>query len=336
MQRLEEVELVPFKSGIAAGADSVMIAHIHLPSLMPQEMAPSTVSPIVVRELLREKLGFAGMIVSDCMEMRALAKTIGTEHGVVMALQAGIDLVMVSHTPARQRGSIAVIQAAVQAGMLSPEVVRQAATRVIELKQRMLSWDMLPDEAASEVISSAAHQQLRDRAYECSTTLVRDTDHLLPLHLEPNQRITVLFLRPVSFTLAIDKQVPEDVLIKSLRQHHPHIDTLSIVPKLTPAAHERIQQAISKADIVIVVTVNAYLDAAQGKVVRQLLQSGHQVIGIAVYNPYDLLAFPQLGTYLVTYECTPPALIAAVRALFGEFQPQGRLPVSLPGLYRLE
>src|SRR5215467_4572704 len=123
LEQLEAIELVPFSSGIGAGADSVMIAHISFPALTHQEALPATVSPAIVRGLLREKLGYDGVIISDCMEMSAVAETIGTERAAVMALQAGVDLVLVSHTYARQRGSIEAMQSALQAGELSPEVV---------------------------------------------------------------------------------------------------------------------------------------------------------------------------------------------------------------------
>src|SRR6266581_3762970 len=127
LEQLEAIELVPFKSGIEAGADSVMIAHISFPAVTHQEALPATVSPAIVRGLLREKLGFDGVIISDCMEMYGVAETIGTERAAVMALQAGVDLVLVSHTYARQLGSIEAIQLALQAGNLPPEVVRLAA-----------------------------------------------------------------------------------------------------------------------------------------------------------------------------------------------------------------
>ena len=85
----------------------------------------------------------------------------------------------------------------------------------------------------------------------------------------------------------------------------------------------------------MLVTVNALLDPQQVKTMQMLLQTGKQLLGLAVYSPYDLLAFPELGTYLVTYEYTHPAIAAAIRVIFGEAKPSGKLPVSLPGLYPL-
>ncbi len=335
LERLETVELLPFKNGIEAGADSVMIAHMYLPSLMQDEMLPSTVSPAIVTELLRKKLGFAGLIVSDCMEMQALADTVGTEQGTVKALRAGIDLVLVSHHYSRQRGSLEAIQAAVQDGTLSADRVRQAAERVLQLKAGRLSWDNLPDTTGAELIGNEAHRQLRDRAYELSTTLVRDVDGLLPLRLQPEQHLFILFLQPTNPTQAIDADLAGDALVANIQKRHEQVKTLSIASPPTSHEYEAIYQAVKQATITIVVTANANLDVYQGHLVRQLLQTGQPIIGIAAHNPYDLLAFPELGTYLVTYEYTEPAFVAVVRVLFGEIQAQGHLPVSLPGLYAL-
>jgi len=340
LERLEEIELIPFRSGIEAGADSVMIAHISFPAITQQDVLPAIVSPAVVQGLLREKLGFEGVIISDCLEMKAIADTIGTERGAVMALQAGADLALVSHTYMRQRGSAEAIQAAVQTGELLPEVVSQAAERVLRLKERLLSWDDLPAAPIPEWVGGTAHQQLRDRIYELSTTLVRNEDALLPLHLDPNKRLLVISPQKEPLTQAEDRHYPEEFLVKSIRQRHEHVNAIFIAPtsQINPHAttydeREEILRTAGASDVIIMATLNAHLDWKQSELMQSLIRSGRPIIGIAVGNPYDLLAFPQLRSYLVTYEYTEPALAAAVRVLFGEIQPCGRLPVSLPGLY---
>ena len=330
MQRLEAIELLPFKSAIGAGADSVMIAHMYLPALMQDEMVPATISHAVVTELLRKKLGFTGLIVSDCMEMQAVSDIVGTEHGTVEALKAGIDLVLVSHQYSQQRGSIEAIQAAMQDGLLSEERVREAAEHVLQLKARTLSWDNLPDTKGLTLIGNEAHRQLRDRAYELSTTVVKDEGGLLPLRLQPEQHLCILFLQPSTSTQAIDAGLSGDALVEQIRKRHDRVDIMSIASSPTPDEYESINRAVNGAAITIVVTANANLDAYQGELVRQLLKSGRSILGVAAYNPYDLLAFPELSTYLVTYEYTQPAFAALVRVLFGEIPARGHLPVTLP------
>ncbi len=333
-ERLEAIELVPFRCGIEAGAPSVMTAHIYLPHIMTQDVLPATISPTVIRDLLREKLGFTGVIISDCMEMNAITKTVGAERGALMALQAGNDLVLVSHTYLLQKGSFATIQTAVENGELAPDVVRQAAERVLQLKDRYLSWDNLPSSSALADVGSAAHRQLRDRAYELSTTLVRNQQALIPLHLAPHERILVLSQHKGAFSQAVDTYFSLEYLAACIRQRHENVQAISAPPSPTEDEYrQQILQTEGEADVIIMATVNAHLDQQQAKMMQGLMQTGRRVIGIAVGTPYDLLAFPQLGTYLVTYEYSQPALDAVVRVLFGEIPAQGHLPVSLPSLY---
>ncbi len=274
MERLEAIELVPFKSAIAVGADSIMIAHMYLPAIMQNEMVPATLSRTVVTELLRKKLGFTGLIVSDCMEMQAVSDTVGSEQGTVGALKAGIDLVLVSHTFTRQSGSIEAVQAAIQDGTLSEERVQEAAEHVLQLKARTLSWDNLPDTKTMALIGNEAHRQLRDHAYELSTTVVKDEGRLLPLRLQPEQHLYILFLQPSSSTLAVDAGFSGETLVEQIRKRHDKVDIISIASTPTPDDYRHISQAVNEAAITIVVTANANLDAYQGELVRQLLKSG--------------------------------------------------------------
>src|SRR6266704_1855923 len=294
---------------------------------------PATVSPAIVRGLLREKLGFDGVIISDCMEMNGVAETIGTERAAVMALQAGVDLVLVSHTYARQLGSIEAIQLALQAGNLPPEVVRLAAEHVLRLKDRLLSWDSLLAAPVPEWVGGSSHQHLRDQAYELSTTQVRNDDALLPLRLDQAESVLVISPRGEAYTRVEDRRYPHEFLARSIRRHHDRVSVMFTSPSLAVVERAQILRVAGASDLIIIATLNAHLDQQQAELMRDLLQTGRRVIGIAVGNPYDLLAFPQLRSYLVTYEYTKPALAAAVRVLFGEIQPHGHLPVSLPGLY---
>ncbi len=337
LQRLEALELLPFRSGIEARAESVMIAHVSFPALTQHDMLPATLSPAIVQALLREKLGFTGLILSDCLEMKAISETFGTQLGAVMALQAGIDLVLVSHHYVQQRGSIEAVQQAVQAHKLPPQTVQQAAQRVLRLKARALSWnDILGSTTFPAYIGCEAHAQLQNQAYQLSTTLVRNEDALLPLHLNAGERIVVLSPQRNTTTMVEDRYYSDDTLAAIIEQYHTNVSTLPVLsqgPRKRHSYYDSLLQTTSESDIFIVATVNAHLDEQQAELVRYLISSGRCIIGIAVRNPYDLVAFPQLRTYLVTYEYTRPALAAAVRALFDKSQAQGHLPVCIPGLH---
>ena len=342
LERLEALELVPFRSGIKAGADSVMIAHVAFPAMTRRDMLPATLSPDIVQGLLREKLGFNGAILSDCMEMKAISDTFGTERAVVMALKAGIDLVLVSHHYTQQRGSIEAIQEAVHTHELSPRVVQQAADRVLRLKAHYLSWDDLSPTGTAHGVTPTIdevawpdHIQLQHKAYELSTTLVRNEDALLPLHLDAGETIVVLSPQRNSMTKVEDRYYSDEVLLDIIKQYYTAVRLEVIVafaPDTVAKALGQLLQTAGEADLFIVATVNAHLGEQQAELVRHLLLSGRRVIAIAVRNPYDLLAFPELRTYLATYEFSRPALVAAVRVLFGESQAPGHLPVTIPAL----
>ena len=197
--------------------------------------------------------------------MQAVSDGVGTEQGTVRALQAGIDLVLVSHTFARQVGSIEAVQVALQNGTLAEERVQAAAERVMQLKARTLSWDTMPDAKSLTVIGNEAQRQLRDHAYELSTTVVRDRDGLLPLRLQPEQRLCLLFLQPSSLTLAVDAGFSGEMLVEQVRSRHDTVDVLSLTSTPTAGEYQRINKAVDEAAITIVVTANANLDTYQGE-----------------------------------------------------------------------
>lgn len=332
MERLEQIELLPFKRGVAAGTDCVMTAHIYFPALMHDTQLPATLSPAVVHQLLREQLGFQGVIMTDCLEMNAVSETVGVAKGAVLAVQAGNDLVLISHQPERQLAGITAIKAAVETGEISTEQIRQSAARVLALKERLHVQE--PTQSLA-VVGSEAHRRLSEQIYEQAVTLVRDNKHLLPLHLEPKQRLLVVYTHRDTWTLVEDKRYPEEFLVESLRQRHANTAAIVLTEQTSPAEYEALHHAAREASAVLMVTINALLDPRQVEVMQALIATDRPLIGLATYSPYDLLAFPALDTYLVTYEYTQPAIAATVRMLFGEIQPQGKLPISLPGLYAL-
>ncbi len=321
LERLEALELVPFRSGIEAGAASVMIAHVAFPTLTHDNALPATLSSAIIQGLLREKLGFEGVILSDCLEMQAISDTFGTESAAVMALQSGIDLALVSHHAELQRGSIAAIREATLTGDLSAQVIQRAAERVLSLKARYLSWDEAPTE-----IDFVAHERLRDQAYELSTTLVRNDDALLSLRLQAGEKIVVVSPPRNTMTKVEDRFYSDEMLLDILRGYASDVSLLTVA---SADDYGELLRETSENDVVIVATVNAHLDEEQANVVRFLIDSKRRVMVIAVRNPYDLQAFPQLKTFLATYEYTRPALSAAARVIFGEREARGRLPVSV-------
>lgn len=330
-ERMDQIELVPFKSGIQAGAECIMTAHVALPAITGDNM-PATISPAVIRGLLREELGYQGVVMTDCLEMQAISDGVGVGPGAVLALKAGVDLVLISHRYDRQRAGLDAVLAAVKAGEISEADISQAAERVLWLKQQHLSWDT-PNQAGLTTVGSDAHRQLSDHAYELSTTLVRNKEGLIPLRVQPEARLLVISQQQNEpFSQAEDNDYPDGFLAETIRQRHSNVDEFTLPAQPAENDYQKALQAAGASDVTILLTTDAYTNDAQRILTQRLAQSGRPVIDIAVHNPYDLLACPQLRTYLVTYEYTRPALTAAVRVLFGDIEPKGHLPVSLPGI----
>lgn len=335
MQRLEAIELIPFKLCIDAGADCVMTAHVAFPALTG-DTQPATLSPVVLRDLLRQRLGFDGVIISDCLEMNAISTTVGVADGSVQTLQASADLVLVSHHAVLQREAIAAVRTALEDGQLALELLQQAVQHVQKLKER-LSWEHLPSATLPTWVGGAEHAQLRDRAYALSTTLVNEGENLsplLPIQLTDAQNMLVLFLERAIHSQVEDQASSAHFLVQSVQHYHPHINALIVPAQPTANDIATVEQAASMADVVVLVTVNAYQNhnPQQAAIVQNVLTAGKRVIGIAASSPYDVRAFPHIDTWLLTYEPTRPALEAVARVLFGEEQAQGRLPVTLPAL----
>jgi beta-N-acetylhexosaminidase len=333
-ERLEQLELVPFKSGITANAACIMSAHVYLPALMSDTQLPATFSPILIQQLLREQLGYQGVIITDCLEMRAISETVSMKKSALLAFQAGHDLLLISHRYDRQLAAIAAIKAAVQAGEISSEQIRQSAERIIKLKERLLGQsNEQPTNHPLAWVGCSEHQQLSRQIYERSTTLVRNNEQLLPLHLKPKQRLLVVYTHRDKWTQVEDQRYPHELLVEHLRQRHTNTRAMALTENIAPSEYEALDKAVEEANVILMLTINAFLDPRQSAIMQRLICTKRPVIGLAASSPYDLLAFPELGTYLVTYEYTRPAMATAVRVLLGEIQPQGKLPISLPGLY---
>jgi beta-N-acetylhexosaminidase len=334
LERLDSIEFPPFVSSIQAGADTVMVAHVAMPRFTGGENTPATVSSAVIGGLLREHLNYQGVIISDCLEMEAISATVGTARGAVLALEAGVDLVLISHRYTRQRGGIELVYEALGTGELSREVVTRAAEKILHLKGRYLSWTAATAPGEGSQIDTGQYKQLGEQAYRRSTTLVRSEAGLLPLRLDQPLRILVLAMPPESVTPAVDLAYPHQFLVDSIRQRHANTEGMCLDSLDTREEESRLANEIAEADLVIMVTINAHLDERQAILMRRILDQGKRTIGLAACDPYDIAVFPDLATYLVTYEYTKAALAAAVQVLFGEEKATGRLPVTIPGLSR--
>ncbi len=303
-ERLERVEFAPFRAGIEAGARVLMVGHYGLPAITGDRSLPTTASPEVLRGLIREALGFTGLIVTDALDMGAFGG-LAPESPLV----AGADLLLFG--PA-------------QAGV-SVTWAGHNEDRVGDL----LDWLGGFTQPDLEWVGCDAHRALADELGRRSITLVRDLDGLLPLGQDG--RVLVVMPRPIDLTPADTSSYVEPGLANAIGRHHPAVTELVVSAHPTPGEIELVVEQAGQHDVLIVGTIDA--NREQGDLVQRALATGRPVVGIALRTPYDLALFPELPTYLCTYGIHPPSLEAVAAALFGGANFPGHLPVSIPGLY---
>jgi beta-N-acetylhexosaminidase len=276
---------------------------------------------------LRERLGFGGVAVTDCLEMDAVSAGIGVARGAVLALRAGNDLVMVSHRIDRQTAALDALLAAARSGEIPAGRIREAAGRVLQLKRR-LAWDHLPDARGLDIVGSAEHRRLAVEAYAASATLVRDRDALLPLRLDSAARLLVVRVPACAIMQAADDPFTGDTLLDAVRQHHPRAEAALLSPSASPTECEDAVRRAGAADAVLLVTVDVSRDPERRALAQRIAAAAPRVVGIAAGVPHDAAAVPAAGAYLAAYEYTAPALGAALAVVFGRAPAPGRLPVT--------
>ncbi|KAI8350378.1 glycoside hydrolase superfamily [Blakeslea trispora] len=331
LNELEATELVPFKHVLGAHTNtpaSVMMAHVALPNLIQEDNRPASISSEIVTDLLRHRLGYKGIIITDCCEMNAIKDTVGTAKGALLALCAGNDISMICHTLEYQSAAIDLLRKKLKQGTISQEALSNSLERISNLKDTYLSWEKALGENDMSIISCKQHVGMSQRIYNKVPTVVRDDLHLLPIR--PSKEEKILFLGAhVPLTLAIDSEPePFNSMYVSVQQRHGNTEYIIFNQHENDALVKKIQEA----DYVMIGTANANLHPFQSKLVQTAHKHAKRLIVVAIINPYDLMVFPQVSTFVTTYEYTPPANEAFVRLVFGEIDTFSKLPVTIPVL----
>ncbi|KZT55252.1 glycoside hydrolase family 3 protein [Calocera cornea HHB12733] len=351
LKALQEVELVPFQDLIKEGVASIMTGHMALPKVTGND-TPCSLSRRLTKELLRDQLKYEGVIVTDCLEMEAVAEKYGSEDGAVRSLEAGADIAMICHTFSRHKGAIEATYEAIHTGRLSLSELKESGQRIRAMKKQFAgSWEGALAGALVEPWTEMKkrHAELSKKAYAASTALIRDAGRLLPL----DKSAPLLLFTPQTekINLAVDdSSTPEGALIdkNGKRRNTAGPSYLSFAKYLEGKTQTQhvvygLDQPIdSQLDSimplapgtsVIFCTRNADRSPWQIEQLRSLFAAlgtaSPRIVVLATCAPYDLLGvigFEDI-TYMATFEFTVPALETAARVLFGELKAVGKVPV---------
>ncbi len=329
--RLAKVELPPFEAAIQAGVRLVLTAHLALPAFNGGLNLPATLSAEILHGLLRKRLGFEGVIVSDAMDMKAIQQGDGLPIDAIAAASAGVDLLLLNHPLEDQERVSAALHQACQRGLLDADQVMASAGRVLALKH----WLAEQSQPELEVVGCAEHQALALEVARKSMTLVRDTAGLLPLRLRPEMRLAAILPQPQDLTPADTSSTVKPELGAALRQFHPNVDEFVVPLEPDEGQIADLKRQAQEYDLIVAGTFNAASFPAQANLVKALVSTSVPVVVAALRMPYDLAAFPSVSAYVCTYSILPPSMQALAEALFGKTSWAGRLPVSIPGIVRL-
>ncbi|MFC6547209.1 beta-N-acetylhexosaminidase [Cohnella cellulosilytica] len=319
MDELRSVELAPFQAAVEAGIPAIMSSHIVFPRVDPGK--PATLSRQILTGLLREEMGFQGLIMTDCLEMKAIQHTVGTVQGTVEAIKAGADLVLVSHTAALAADSAEAILRALESGELDPEEWEQSVERIAALKADYLNRPA-PDPS---IVGSDAHR--RENLDLLGRTLT-------PIRM-PENRFPPLGDRPYFagcpvFRATQVSNLANDPLSFPVYMAEKLGGQAEVTPS-NPTAEEiaAISERACGATSIVVGTYNGHLYPGQLELVNRLAELDAPVVAVALRNPYDLRSLSPNVWSLAAYEYTAQAFDAVANVLQGKTEALGKPSVTV-------
>jgi beta-N-acetylhexosaminidase len=313
-------DLPPFKAAIKAGVDSIMTAHIEIPSLDASGV-PATLSHHIMTDLLRNELKYNGVIVTDSLGMGG-ANVFPEAEIPVMALEAGVDQLLM---PPHLQLALDSVKAAVQSGRLTEKRIDQSVLRILKLKVKrgILTSPFADESKIADRVGTPAHLATVQKISDRTTTVLRNDAKLLPFSGNPGK----VLVTGIGDTV-ITARSPQ-WLADSLNRRGATATALPTGANPTAATISTAVAAANTNDLVVVLTNNLKDRTSQRNLVNALLATGKPVIAVASQIPYDA-GYVDAPTWLATYSWRSMSMESLAKVLFGEISPKGKLPVDIP------
>jgi len=359
LARLQSVELAPFKKAIGAGVDAVMVAHVTVPALDPTPNRVATTSPAITTDLLKNQLGFKGIVVTDALDMAGLTRMYTADIGraAVDAFKAGNDMLII---PADFVASYDAMLKAVRSGEIPGAQLDASVLKILKAKasvglNKARSIDI---SRLAEVVGKPENQAIAQQISDSAVTLVRDNGKVLPLKQQgtvkpglPYQRVEEINDRLVAVIFSEDVRTESGrALERELRARAPEVHILYVDSRIADPMNDQVMSAVDRAEKVIAaiydvpvagrairsgnsVTNTVSLPQASAALLQKILQhAADRTAVVAMGNPYLLQDFPSAQTYLCTFSNATVSEVSAAKALFGEIPITGHLPVTIPNM----
>lgn len=346
--RLEKVEWAPFRAGVIAGAGAIMTAHIELPAIESRPGTPTTFSAPIVQGVLRDTLGFDGLVYTDSMSMRAVSDMVSPGEAAVRAIRSGHDIVLHSPDPV---AAFTAVQAAVVSGEIDQARLDRSVIRVLKTKADLgLHKSRRSNlKSVTEVVGRRSHWAMAEKVSRRSITLIRDDSPVgtgsVPLPLPRDSEILYLSILDHDSDWGI--AWPSRTFIPELEQRWPRVTAIELSDRSSRSEIELVRSMVPRYDGVI---ASIFVRATSGhnrmslspalvdllrELTKQTTTADMPFVTVIFGNPYVATALTSLTSVLLTFDLYDLAEKSVVRALAGETSIGGRLPIELPGVAAL-
>ena len=332
---LDSVDLPPFRTAVGNGIDAIMTAHIAVTGILGDSAPPATLSPYFMTDVLRKEMNFRGLLVTDAMTMGGVANRYGSTEPLVLALQAGADILLMPHSVTE---AINTITKAVESGRITQARIDESVRRVMRMKaQAGLRTGRLVDlNAVDTIVNVPARSRVAAEVAEKAITVARDSGSLVPLSRNVRRILSITYADGGDL-------VAGRVFNQELRSGGLRVSTETVDSRTTTAELDQLRLQADSADVVI---ASAYvfpresrgsIGAAGGfpAFIEQLSAARKNLIAISFGNPYLVSAFPSVPTYVLAWGGAPVSQRAAAHAILGRNAISGRLPISIPPWFKV-
>ena len=366
LKELEKCEFVPFKKAIDSGIDVVMTAHIQFPQIektLAQTLdggeitLPATLSKTIVTDILRNQLGFNGVVTTDALNMSAISENFGAAQVCVLAINAGVDMLLMPVSISSSESKVEIsslignIASAVKNGIVQEETINNAVRRILTLKQKrgILNYKAPDATKAVKIVGSVENHETEDDIATSAVTLLKN-DNILPVKPDKGQKAVFVTAYPDEMTncqFAMSKLIAKGKV--------PQMEYETYCYNEGNSADE-ILSAVDSADYVFVFTeMNSPLDitpesvntSVPKSVIAYAKEQNKPCVVISTGNPYDVANYTDVPALLVAYGCQGmdssdtdgsqpatytygPNIMASIEVVFGYKNPFGVLPVDVP------
>ena len=330
--RLDTVELVPFRSAITNGVNSIMSAHISFPKISSDSALPATMDANILNRILRDSLKFEGVVVSDGLDMRGISSHFSPGEAVVKALKAGVDLMLLSPD---ELTALHEIERAVTSGKISEKRIDDSVRKLLRWKkqQGLFKGNKVNIDSLSTNINTRDNQLIAEEISRKSLTLLKNKGDILPIRASEYPKVMVVSVSDGK------SGYTGSSFVSQLRDYHPDVSSYLLDQRTSKEDKLEMIQEARKTDLIIIGSFiyvksgqKVQLDNEQLPFLKKLIRKKPSVLA-AFGNPYVVQDLSNTDVQLLAWSANGNQVKSTVPALFGGSELSGRLPISIPGLY---